>query len=267
MNAGRRGFSLVEMLIVAVLGSLIVLASLQVLVTNQRAYTGQTHKIRGQQTSRAGMEILTGEIREVSAQGGDILAMGPDSLTIRTMRKFGVVCAVSTANPPQLTAIRVGDWFAVDDSVFVFADNNTSRSSDDAWIPVRVTAVDTTQTCAGRSAQRLSFAGQSAPFTADSVRTGAPMRSYTRYTYGLYDIDGTPYLGRRTTGTPVPMVGPVRTSDGVAFAFFDGNGAVTANMTDVRQIDVTLRTPPGAMSATDHTPISDSITARVFTRN
>ena len=63
------------------------------------------------------------------------------------------------------------------------------------------------------------------------------------------------------------MVGPVRASGGVEFAFLDSNGAATTTTTDVRQIVVTLRTEPGGLAATDNTPISDSISARVYTRN
>lgn len=266
MTTTRRGFTLVELLVVTVLGSIVVLVSLQILITNQRTYTAQSARIQGQQTTRAALDILTSELREISAQGGDLLALGPDSVTIRTVRKFGVTCSVSTSNPPQLTVLRVGSFLADDDSVFVFADNNTTVATDDAWIAARVTAADTTQACGGQPAARLSFAGQGPRFTADSVRVGAPVRSFTRYTYGLYQIDGVSYLGRRDTGPAVPLVGPVRPTDGVAFRFMDANGTVTNVPTNVRQIAITVRTASGVQTSLN-TPVADSITARIYTRN
>ncbi len=261
MNMNRRGFTLVEMIVVTVLGAVVIMASMQVLITNQRTYTAQNAKIRGQQTTRAALDVLTAELREISAQGGDLLALGSDSVTIRTMRKFGVTCIVDQTADPVLTVIQVGDWFAADDSVFVFADNDQSVSTDDDWISARVTARDTTKTCASQRAQELRFSGQAAKFIADSVRVGAPIRSYTKYTYGLFQIDGVNYLGRRTTGSAIPVVGPVKSSNGVAFAFLDMYGNATTTATDVRQITITIRTDSG------NQPVSDSITARIYTRN
>ena len=89
----QRGFSLVELLIVAVIGTLIVLAAYEVLVTNRRVFTVQNAKVQAQQSTRSAMEVLFGELREVSSEGSDILAFGPDSLAARSMREFGAVCA------------------------------------------------------------------------------------------------------------------------------------------------------------------------------
>lgn len=269
MNAYKRaGFTLVELIIVAVLGSLIVMASLQVLITNQRTYSAQNAKIQGQQTTRAAMDVLLSELREISPQDGDLLAMGPDSVTIRTMRKFGVTCATDYTGDPVLTVIRVGDFFQVGDSAFVFADNNPAISADDVWISAEVTGVDSTSvTCASQEAQELTFAGQINDFNGTNVvSVGAGVRSYERYTYGLYTIDGETYLGRRRGGSAVPLVGPVRPSDGIDFDFLDEDGAVTTTATAVRQIIVTIRTTSNVLGS-GNDPVADSITARVFTRN
>ena len=265
MNA-RKGFTLVELIVVTVLGALIIMASLQVLVTNQRTYTAQTAKIQGQQTTRAGLDILSSELREISAQGGDLLAIGPDSVSIRVMRKFGVVCSVDLSGQPRLTVIRAGEWFEAGDSAFVFADNQTNIATDDAWIAARVTAADTTQNCVSQPAVDITFSGQGGLFTADSVRTGAPVRSFTRYTYGLFQVNGEYYLGRKTSSTAVPMVGPVRASGGVAFTFMDANGVPTTTRTDVRQISITIRTDSDVRGTGNNT-MADSITARIYTRN
>lgn len=267
MRHDRRGFTLTELVIVTVLGALLVMAALQVLITNQRTYSAQTAQIQGQQSTRAAMDILFNELREISAQGGDLIKMGSSALVVRTMRKFGVACSVSSASPPVIRVLQVGDWFEVKDSVFVFADNTTSTATDDAWIPAQVTGVDTTATCGTSPAQNLQFAGQAALFTADSVRTGAPIRSHVTYQYGLITYGGEPYLGRRDPdGTTVPMVGPLKSSTGVSFVYLDSLGAVTGTSTDVRQIQVTIRTLSGALNSLGET-VSDSITALVFTRN
>ena len=267
MKTDRRGFTLVELIVVTVLGALLIMASLEILITNQRTYTAQTAQIQGQQATRAAVDVLFNELREISAQGGDLLALSSTSLTVRTMRKFGVVCLITAASPPVIRALQVGDWFEEKDSVFIFADNNTSISSDDAWIAAQVTSVDTTVTCGTVPAQNLSFSGQALKFTTNIVQTGAPMRSYTRYRYGLITYDGDPYLGRTDiSGNVVPMVGPLKASNGVSFVYMDSIGGVTTTSTRVRQIQVTIRTSSPVRNSVGGT-VSDSITATIYTRN
>ena len=267
MTRDRKGFTLVELIVVAVLGSMLLMVIVQTLLTNQRTYTAQGAKIQGQQALRSAVDVLFNEIREISAQGGDIVSMSSSQITVRSMRKFGVVCSVTSASPPVLRVTQVGEWFEVGDSVFAFADNLTSIASDDDWIPARITAVDTTANCGASRAQNLSFTGQAALFTADSVRVGAPVRSYVRYTYGLMSFAGKSYLGRTgSSGATAPMVGPLEASTGLRFAYLDSLGATTTVAGDVRQVRITVRTSADVMNSVGRM-ISDSITVLAYTRN
>lgn len=270
MKRDRGGFTFVELIIAIVLGTLLILAALQVLITNQRTYTAQNAQIQGEQTTRAALDALSSDLREISPQGGDLLSMSDSSLTIRAARKFGLVCALSTSNPPVLTVLKVGDFFAKDDSVFIFADNNPSISSDDAWITAEVTKVDTTATCGAKAAQNLTFNAQSALFTqptGDSVRVGAEVRSFVIYTYGLMTYQGKTYLSRTdASGVQSPMVGPLDSSSGLHFAYLDSLGSATATSTDVRMIQVTIKTSSPVTNSVGN-PVSDSTTTVVYTRN
>jgi len=274
----RAGFTLVELMVVTVLGALLIAASMEVLITNQRTYTAQNAQIQGQQANRAALDVLWGELRELSAQGGDLISMGTNQMTVRVMRRFGVVCALDTTlvgsllpGQPLLTVIKVGAWFDKNDSVFVFADNDESLQSDDNWFQAEATKVDTIGiSCNSRQAQQLTFSGQKALFSGppDSVQVGAPIRSYVRYTYGLFPYHGAYYLGRKAAGatSATPMVGPVRASNGVEFTYMDADGNVTTTSTDVRQIAVTVRTGSNVKNATGGF-VSDSITTWIYTRN
>ena len=270
MNGKRRGFTLVELLVVTVLGALVVMASLEVLITNQRTYTAQTAAIQGQQTVRAAMDVLWGELREVSSRGGDILSMKPDSLTVRVMRNFAIVCAHDTTSTgqPRLHALKVGRFLASGDSVWIFADNEPALDSDDTWIKVRITQIDTSETCtSGETAQEMVFSGQKPQFVADSVRVGAPIRSFLIYTYGPVTMDGELYLGRKAPGSDaVPIVGPLASTGGLSFSYRDSLGAVTAVGTSVRQIVITIRTSSGVLNSFGQ-PVTDSISTWIYTRN
>jgi prepilin-type N-terminal cleavage/methylation domain-containing protein len=268
MATDKRGFTLVELLIVVVLGGLVLASTYQVLVANQRTYTVQAAQIRGQQTIRAGVDVLFGELREISAPGGDLLTFGADSLTIRTMRAVGLACDTASVTTPQVTAKRVGRWFAKGDSVFALIDGNPELASDDQWRSLSVTTTDTTVTCASgtEQAQLLTLAGLTG---ADTILPGAPLRSYERYTYGVFEFDGYPFLGRQAPGGKAqPMVGPLdaKSESPLAFRYLDENGTVTTDALAVTQIEVTLRT---RSSVTDSRgdPVQDSVTVRVNVRN
>ena len=321
MNTQRRaGFTLIELIVVTVLGSLVVASALQILIINQRTYTAQSARIQGQQANRAALDILTNELREISGAGGDIVTMTSDSVGIRSMRKFGLTCSVQESvdqakdleldqakdleldqakdreldqakdreldqakdreldqakdreldvtSPPLLTVIKVGDWYEVGDSVLIFADNVTDIASDDVWISGRVTAVDTTKTCASADAQELTFGSQSSVFAADSVRNGAPVRGYTYYTYGTFTFMGETYLGRAdTTGTMVPVVGPLKASNGLQFVYLDSLAAVTNKAANVRLIQVTLRSGGSGVLNSVGNEVSDSVTSTIYMRN
>ena len=279
MRRDRKGYTFVELVVVAVLGTLVLGAILQVLVTNQRTYTAHSATVSGQQSTRMALEVLFNELREVSAAGGDIVAMSGDSLRVRLMRKFGAVCVtdLSLVNP-VLTIVRLSNIFGMDgsnvfragDSVFVYADNDEDIRTDDVWIPARVTAVDTSAvTCPqdGTPAAELTFLAQLPLFLADSVGIGAPIRSFETYTFRTVNTLGQTYFGRREGGGATqPVAGPIAATNGLQFIYRDDLGAVTNVPANVRQIEVRVRTGSNVLNSLGQ-PVRDSITAWIFTRN
>jgi hypothetical protein len=245
----------------------LIAATLQVMVTNQRTYTAQNAQIQGQQSLRAAMDILTQELREVSPGGLDIVQMSPVRMRIRAPRSFGLICHDTTRNTPTFRVLKVGNWIGATDSVVVFADNTGEVASDDQWITTAVTARDTTVTCGTSPAQRLTFANASA-FDTDSVSSGAEVRAFTHFVYRLFLYsDGQYYLGRRPNpGTYSPLVGPLPYPDGVQFRYFDEDGNETSTPADVAQIEITVKTTSDVTDSTGR-PVRDSVTVRVHTRN
>jgi prepilin-type N-terminal cleavage/methylation domain-containing protein len=278
MTRGRAGFTFIELIVVAVVGSLILFAALQVLITNRRMFTAQSATISGQQSTRMAVEILFAELREVSPGGGDIISMASDEIRVRLMRKFASVCAITYSPQPLLLVFHPtpsSRKFHTGDSIFAWADNEENVETDDVWIPARVTAVDSFTTAVGlpvcpqdlAPASLLTFNGQAAAFAADSVRVGAPVRSYIEYTFGVTNLMGDPYLGRQTQSGPmVPIAGPLRTGNGLQFTYRDSLGTVTNVPTDVRQIEVTVRTGSRVLNSLGQM-VSDSVTVWIHSRN
>lgn len=262
----RRGFTIVELMIVAVLGALVVGATYEILLTNQRAFTVQTAQIRGQQTVRAGLSVLFGELREAGRSGGDLLSMTPTRVRVRVMRAFGLVCGTSVTGSP-IRVKKVGRFFEPADSIFVFADNDPRRSRDDTILAGIVTVVDTTQSCTGTdTAQVLTVPALVGALATDTVRLGAPVRAYSVYTYGLYKVAGDYYLARESTAAGVErLVGPL-SENGITFTYLDSLSNVTTVATSVSQIEITIRSLANVIDSRGK-PVADSLTTRVTLRN
>jgi hypothetical protein len=188
------------------------------------------------------------------------------------MRKFSRTCDVTTlgAGLPTMVIMDPGPVdFTVNDSVFIYADNRENDDDDDTWITAQVSAVGA-GVCPSAplvAVPTLSFASQGGLFVADSVRLGAPVRSFTPVTFGLTTYSGDTYLGRREGTDPwVPVAGPLQSGTGLEFVYRDALGAVTNVPTDVQQIVVRIRSGSRVLNSLGN-PITDSITAWVYTRN
>lgn len=277
---------MVELIVVTVLGTIVVGAALQVLITNRRAYTAQTATISGQQSTRMAVEVLFSELREVSPSGGDILTMNGNSLEVRLMRKFSVVCDTNFGVPPTLTVRdsiiptlpTIGDTlqltgganaFEAGDDVFVWADNDPNSDTDDVWFSATVSAVDDdpSVTCPdGRGALELTFAGLQSLFLNDEVGIGAPVRSYETYRFGTTTMNGDVYLGRALgAGDLVPITGPLQPSNGLEFIYHDSVGAVTSDEDEVSQIEVIVRTGSEVLGPLGEM-VQDSVRVWIYTR-
>lgn len=276
MIRNRGGFTLVELIVVSVLGAVVLAAALQVLITNQRTYTVQSATIQGQQSSRMAIEVMFNELRELSPGDGDILMMASDSLRVRLMRRLGITCAVDLgplAVTPKITVLdNTGDDFAAGDTVLIFAENREATASDDVWLRAHVANVDDSVTClGGRPALDLEFNPLTTTFDSDTVRVGAPVRGFEVYRYETANwiSTNTPYLSRRENGvgTPWPIAGPLRPGNqGLQFIYRDALGAITSTPTDVRQIEVRIRTGNRVRNSAGDI-VSDSLDTWIYTRN
>lgn len=267
MRADRLGFTMIELLIVTVLGTLILVATLQVLITNQRIYTAQNSQIRGTQSTRGTLAVLSSELREISPRGGDLVVMKPDTVGVRAMRAFGVVCHDTLLGVPAFRAFVLGDSIATGDSVLVLADNNSLKSWDDAWIATSVTAVTYGTSCGASAASQHVVLSNAPAFLADSVSSGAEIRAFTHISYGLVGSGGAWYLGQSIAGGSwEPVIGPLRDANGLLFEYLDETGNPTATATDVTMIVVTVRTG-GEVYDSNNNLVEDSVSVRIHTRN
>jgi prepilin-type N-terminal cleavage/methylation domain-containing protein len=286
-SLNRRGFTLIELLVGMVLLGIVSAAIYRVLVNNQRIYQAQTQRVDLQQNIRAATQVLPAELRELDAFDGDILAMGPDSIRLRAMRQFGVMCTVPQLNGGAVTGktlvlrnelLFTMRAFQAGDSVLVYNEGNESVRTDDGFAVGRVTGAPTTVNCGTADARAgtqltVDFVAFAAPIVnvANAIPLGGPVHGFEIVTYKLYQAaDGLWYLGLRNSGGLQPLVGPLTGSAGLRFNYYDGAGAVTAVPANVAQIEIIVRgrtaQPVPQTNGGLIIPV-DSVTTRVALRN
>ncbi len=276
---GRSGFTLIELMIAIVLTGIVLGAMYRVLNGNQRFYRAQGEITELQQNLRAVGLILPAEFRELAASEGDIVSMSETEIVIRAMRSFTALCAPPGASTVIVRNSLTYGYRSIDntrDSLLVFADGDPDITSDDRWFiyyPLSSTGANCTDGYAGT---QYTLTGNAAAIAGlVSVFTGAPVRSFERVRYRVYDDGGQYWLGVETLVSGVystisPVAGPLVGANGISFAYYDAAGVVTATTTSVASIQITARGKTGNQINTPGRPTGfyyDSIVVRTALRN
>jgi len=276
MNARAPGMTLVELMVTAVIGSIVLMAVHQTLSIQERSSRQQRAMVVAQQNSRIALELLTAEIREISAAGGDLIEADSQSMTFRGSRKLGFVCATNSVDG-QIDIWQRGIEFETGDSLFLFVDSDTATSADDQWVITVAAAVDSigySLDCPewevgeddALPIQRITLANDS---IVHLIGRGSPVRSYDLVTYELGQVSGEWKLGRSTGTTFLPLVGPL-VPGGVQFEYLDVDGNsfapdTPAKRAAVSRIRITVRAlAPGAIGMG---PMENQLETQLYLRN
>jgi prepilin-type N-terminal cleavage/methylation domain-containing protein len=258
LTRARGGFTLAELLVALVLFGIVSTAIYQLLVNNQRLYRQQTQRIELDDNVRSAVAILPAELRELDAAdplGSDIIAMTDSSVTYRAMRALRWTCTTLQTGTQlfmDTTLIGLRAFDASYDSLLIFADSQTSLTTDDHWYHADVTSTPAAATdCNGAPSVRVNYSlngtyGRSSLVTADSVLQGSPVWAFevvriTRY----LDTAGATWMGmqryNKTSGwsTLQPVVGPLQ-AGGLKFTYYAADGTVTANRALVASVGITV---------------------------
>ncbi|HEV8123765.1 MAG TPA: prepilin-type N-terminal cleavage/methylation domain-containing protein [Gemmatimonadales bacterium] len=280
MRPSTRGFTLVEMLIGLVLLALVSTTIYRTLNTNTRLSRAQTEQVSLQSAVRIGSLVVGSELKEMginSTGGTDITAMSANGITYRAMRATGLACQVTAgevrlrnSTAPQ-TFFSTRSVAALQDSLLLYVEGDPNISTDDRWLPLRISAVGAS-TCGAAPAIALTISPAiTIPLT--QIVLDAPVRTFEVMELGILNSGGQNWLGVRSVSagqTLQPALGPI-TATGLQFDYYDAAGAVTANRTAVRSIQITVRgqtdrTVRAAGQSTAQVAL-DSLSTRITLRN
>ncbi|NIR45711.1 MAG: prepilin-type N-terminal cleavage/methylation domain-containing protein [Gemmatimonadetes bacterium] len=258
-RSSKRGFTMAELLVVIVLGTIVVGALYQVLVYQQRLYTNEQVMTVRHDALRLAANVLAADLMEASASEGDFQTLEPDRLSLRSPVGFAVACGVDTLSS-SLSFIDASGRFsaAAGDSLLVYHPAGwLVRSAGSAS-----EASDAGPGCAysgGPTARgSLSVAG-----SINGVPVGAPIRAFHRYTYSLQQDDGSWWLARDDGSNVDLLAGPFAgDGSGLTFVYRDESGAETSDPNSLVRLDMRLvsQAPGGIQSR-------DTLTATVRLRN
>lgn len=281
-RAAPAGVALVELLVAIVLGGVVTAAACRILQGDQRFYRSQSEVLDVQQGLRAVAYVLASELRGLDARDGDLLAIGRDSVVLRAMRTFGVLCAAPDSGAGSVVlsdALTFGtrEPDPARDRVLVFADGDPATAADDAWLDFGLVAFSGGARCDDGSPGTSVRLSGAIPALAH-VASGAPLRTYERTAYRLYaDDEGMAWLGERHVSSGAwtalsPVAGPLRRGDGLALTFRDSTGAAVTSPSAVVRVDIVVRgLSPGPIAVPGRRATGqryqDSLTVTVALRN
>lgn len=248
-QVSEAGFTLVELLVYVIIGGIVMASVYQLLVGQMRGYTKQRELMDVHGSLRGAAALMAWELRQASAVGGDLYAVGPDTVALRSIQGTGIVCA-EHATLPRFGLQAAGGMLeaTVDDSTLILAVGGAG-TADDVWKILKLQQVDDpvtlgVGTCAWTGGGAPEIAVEVAGDTA-GIGVGAPFRAFRRVQYGLYQDGGRWWLGRKTGGAASyekltgPMLAPG--SGGLQLMYYDAAGVVTADPTQVAVVEIILR--------------------------
>ena len=271
----RRGFTMIELIVAFVVGLIVLGSVVQMMIVQGRGYRKQREMVDVRETAREAAALLSWDLRQAAVAGSPFVVMGANTVTIRSPRGLGTICA------KHALLARYGLWktagsilATVDDTALVY------QIGRGGWNKLKITAVGTpaamgVTACAWPGARPPDVVVEFAVNTKTDtsyIKVGAPFRNFRRVEYAEYQQNSRWWLGRKVGAAASyekltgPLLAPA--SNGLAFTYYDTLGVVTINPAAVGSVAFTLRTESYKNATVGSTFVyqHDSVTTKVAVR-
>lgn len=284
----NRGFTLVELLVALVIGTVVLGGAYRTLTSSQQTSRALTQRIDVQQNLRAGVQYLAAMLRELNSADGDLVVADDTEIEFRSMYWTGVLCddpvpnGITAVDLPIRRSVLFGvrDPDAALDSILLFREGDPNIRTDDRWLAGGLTGAQAGTCDDGAPANLLTVVINAASGGADSALTGvlsgAPLRGFQMEELSLYQASGGRWwLGRRMADCGgawsgmQTVAGPL-TGSGLRLQYFDGDGNPTADRLQVASVGLSVRAESretARLSTGSIGHVRDSLVTRVALRN
>lgn len=219
------------------IGSIVTGVLLQMISGEAQYVEGQSARQEVQQNSRVALELIGSELRSL-AGGGSLVRADDDSLTIRTPRIWGSVCAVPGPTTVDVAFPDVpGMSFSVNSGTGLVV--NLGQATTPVWSSaVTVSSIGAgANTCGGAAlptgVQRRSLVLTGTPSSGGSTPLpGNLVYVYDQVTYRTGMSSGVPgrwiqrRIGDGANAANQPMAGPVNDGGGLEFRYFTNSSSL-----------------------------------------
>ena len=243
--AGATGaFTLIEVLLTMVVTGLVAGALFSLMMMQNRGYSKVRETADVHSTLRSTATLLTWDLRYASPADGDLYAIGPNAIELRSVQGTAVICSKAGGGQFGLS-LSEGELTAAAESVLVFAVGSFGPA-DDTWKILELQALPAGgANCAWPGSPpvdaRLHVTVAAVSDTV-GIEVGGPIRTFRRVEYGTFQWRGRWWAGRRVAGGGwEPLAGPLPDSTGLQFDYYDNTGAVTTTPDQVTSVEVLLR--------------------------
>jgi prepilin-type N-terminal cleavage/methylation domain-containing protein len=267
ISIARTGVTLVELVVALTLFGVVATLMLSMVRGQQRFHLGALQIIDTKRSAHQAVNLLYGELR--GASNADIYAISDSSITFRATHGASAICAIDSARTlvtlPSTRAEAAGVSAVLTmpragDSVLIFDPGDSPAADDDQWRPHVLLSDPGGGTCplrpfglATRGAEVvMGVAIALAPALSANVLVGSPVRFFRPAMYSLYRGSGAEWMlgystcAAGTCSARQPLSGPYVPfasggAGGLAFRYFDAQGAPTTDGENVARVDVVAR--------------------------
>lgn len=243
MPLTRRGFTLVELLVAAVISGVLAVLTGGLVATSASRLRERSERMALEQALRVSLGAAAAMLEPLGADsvaGPDLSQTGAGSFVARSSRATGVLCAAA----PHMLQVRAGTpwWRAVRglvagrDSLLI-----ATLGGPDRWIAAPLLGAPSSGACPDGSAG-FFLPTVVSPAAAALIGAGSPLRVFEPVELRIYASGGGSWIGLRQvkTGEAIqPLAGPF-TGAGLSLAYTDWS-AMPASGSAVAQVTLMVR--------------------------
>lgn len=271
------GFSLVEVLVVLVLGGFLLGAVYEIMISQSQAFGRQGEITDVQNSLRSAATLLSTEIRGVDV--ADLYSMDDSSLHLRSYMGSGIICGKDVTSLRFALIDTSGGFTATPgDSVLVLSVGGAG-TADDVWRVFSAAEVGTgpglgVSTCSWGETPDLAIRlSPVSPSDTAGVAVGGSVLGFQAVEYGLQQNDGRWWLSRRVGSAASwelltgPLLSPAE--GGLELAYLDEAGDPAASIPDIAAVKIVIRAESFGETRSKRglQHVRDSLAMRIVVRN